>query len=297
MADEDPAYTVDARFARRAFNRASATYDAAAVLQGEVRDVLLERLTLTDLEPRIILDAGAGTGLASQALKRRYPKARVLAVDSAHRMLRAAAARGSWLRPLARVCADAARLPLKDASVDLVFSNFMLPWGDPDRVLTEFRRVLAPRGLLTFTTLGPDTLRELRDAWASADSSPRVHAFIDMHDLGDALVRSGFAEPVLDVERYTLEYADVSRLAADLKAVGEVNALAGRRKGLTGPRTFAAMRAAYEAHRRDGRLPATYEVVFGQAWGPRESPGRLASSNMVSLEDMRRQLGAKRDRR
>ena len=297
MADGDPAYTVDARFARRAFGRASATYDAAAVLQGEVRELLLERLGLTDLEPRVILDAGAGTGLASQALKRRYPKARVLAVDSAHRMLRAAAARGSWLRPLSRVCADAARLPLKDASIDLIFSNFMLPWSDPDRVFAEFRRVLAPRGLLTFTTLGPDTLRELRSAWASADSSPRVHAFIDMHDLGDALVRSGFAEPVLDVERYTLEYADVSRLAADLKAVGEVNALAGRRKGLTGPRTFAAMRTAYEAQRRDGRLPATYEVVFGQAWGPRESPGRLASSNRVSLEDMRRQLGAKRGHR
>jgi malonyl-CoA O-methyltransferase len=297
MAGEDSAYAVDAPFARRAFGRASATYDAAAVLQGEVRKLLLERLELTALEPRVILDAGAGTGVASQALKRRYPKARVLAVDSAERMLRAAAARGSWLRPLHRVCADAARLPLEDASVDLVFSNFMLPWSDPERVLTEFRRVLAPRGLLTFTTLGPDTLRELRSSWASADSSPRVHAFIDMHDLGDALVRSGFAEPVLDVERYTLEYADVSRLAADLKAVGEVNSLAGRRKGLTGPRTFDAMRAAYEAHRRDGRLPATYEVVFGQAWGPRESAGRLASSNTVSLDHMRRQLGANRRRR
>jgi malonyl-CoA O-methyltransferase len=297
MAYEDPAYAVDASFARRAFSRASATYDAAAVLQGEVRDLLLERLELTTLEPRLILDAGAGTGLASRALKRRYPKARVLAVDSAERMLRAAAARGSWLRPLARVCADAARLPLEDASVDLVFSNFMLPWSDPERVFTEFRRVLAPRGLLTFTTLGPDTLRELRGAWASADPRPRVHAFIDMHDLGDALVRSGFAEPVLDVERYTLEYADVSRLAADLKAVGEVNALAGRPKGLTGPRKFDAMRAAYETHRRNGRLPATYEVVFGQAWGPRESPGGLASSNTVSLQDMRRQLGAKRGRR
>ncbi|MGD0490059.1 MAG: malonyl-ACP O-methyltransferase BioC [Steroidobacteraceae bacterium] len=297
MAEEDAASAVDAPFARRAFGRASASYDAAAVLQGEVRNLLLERLELTELEPRIVLDAGAGTGLGGQALKRRYPRSQVLAVDSAHGMLRAAAARSSWLRPLARVCADVGSLPLKDASVDLIFSNFMLPWGDPDRVFAEFRRVLAPRGLLTFTTLGPDTLRELRSAWASADSSPRVHPFMDMHDLGDALVRSGFAEPVLDVERYTLEYADVSHLAADLKAVGEVNALAGRRKGLTGPRIFEAMRAAYEAHRRNGRLPATYEVVFGQAWGPRESPDRLASSNTVSLEDMRRQLAGKRGRR
>jgi malonyl-CoA O-methyltransferase len=297
VTDEGDAYLVDAAFARRAFNRASPSYDAAAVLQGEVRDVLLERLLLTDLDPRLILDAGAGTGIASRELKRRYPKARVLALDSAERMLNAAAARGSWLRPLSRVCADAGRLPLPEASVDLIFSNFMLPWSDADSVLAEFRRVLAPRGLLTFTTLGPDTLRELRSAWASVDPNPRVHAFIDMHDLGDALVRSGFAEPVLDVERYTLEYADVPRLAADLKALGEVNALAGRSRGLTGPRKFDAMRTAYEAHRRDGRLPATYEVIFGQAWAPSESLRRAGSPNTVSLEDMRRQLGSKRGRR
>ena len=294
MTDEGDTYRIDAAFARRAFNRASASYDAAAVLQGEVRGLLLERLQLTVLEPRLILDAGAGTGIASRELKRRYPKARVLALDSAERMLSAAAARGSWLRPLSRVCADAARLPLADASVDLIFSNFLLPWSDADRLLAEFRRVLAPRGLLTFSTLGPDTLRELRAAWASVDSNPRVHAFIDMHDLGDALVRSGFAEPVLDVERYTLEYPDVPRLAADLKALGEVNALAGRSRGLTGPRKFAAMRSAYEAHRREGRLPATYEVIFGQAWSPSESRRRAGPPNTVSLEDMRRQLGSKR---
>ena len=220
MTDEGDTYRVDAAFARRAFNRASASYDAAAVLQGEVRGLLLERLQLTVLEPRLILDAGAGTGIASRELKRRYPKARVLALDSAERMLSAAAARGSWLRPLSRVCADAARLPLADASVDLIFSNFLLPWSDTDRLLAEFRRVLAPRGLLTFSTLGPDTLRELRGAWASVDSNPRVHAFIDMHDLGDALVRSGFAEPVLDVERYTLEYPDVRAPRGGLEGPG-----------------------------------------------------------------------------
>jgi malonyl-CoA O-methyltransferase len=295
MTAEDGAYVIDASFARRAFSRASTTYDAAAVLQSEVRDLLLERLELTDLDPRLVLDAGTGTGAAGRALKRRYPKARVLAVDSARGMLGAAAARGSWFRPLSFVLADAARLPLPAASVDLIFSNFMLPWSDPDQVFAEFRRVLAPRGFLTFTTLGPDTLRELKSAWASVDSCPRVHAFMDMHDIGDALVRSGFAEPVLDVERYTLEYADVSRLGQDLKAVGQVNALAGRCKGLSSPRKFGAMRQAYEVYRRNGRLPATYEVVFGQAWAPRET--RTGSPNTVSLEDMRRQLAAKRGRR
>jgi malonyl-CoA O-methyltransferase len=297
MTAGDGGYAIDASFARRSFSRASATYDAAAVLQGEVRDLLLDRLELTALEPRLILDAGTGTGAGARALKRRYPKARVLAVDSAEGMLLTAAARGSWFRPLSFVCADAARMPLPPGSVDLIFCNFMLPWGDADQVFAEFRRLLAPRGFLTFTTLGPDTLRELRSAWASVDSSLRVHAFTDMHDLGDALVRSGFAEPVLDVERYTLEYDDVSRLAEDLRAVGEVNALVGRGKGLTGPRKFEAMRRAYETHRRGGRLPATYEVVFGQAWGPREAQGRPGAPNTVSLEEMRRQLAGKLGRR
>jgi malonyl-CoA O-methyltransferase len=168
-------------------------------------------------------------------------------------------------------------------------------------VFAEFRRVLAPRGFLSFTTLGPDTLRELRDAWREAGhrqagSQARVIPFIDMHDIGDALVRAGFAAPVLDVDRYTLTYTDVRRLAEDLKAMGARNATAGRPKGLTGPRQFAAMQAAYEAYRIDGRLPATYEVVFGQAWAPAAAERRsnLASTH-VSLDDVKRQLRMRRE--
>jgi malonyl-CoA O-methyltransferase len=182
---------------------------------------------------------------------------------------------------------------LAEGSVDLILSNFLLPWIDPDAVFSEFRRVLAPRGLLSFTSLGPDTLRELRSAWAQVDSSSRVHPFIDMHDLGDALVRAGFAAPVLDVERYTLTYTDVSRLAADLRAVGARNAASDRPKGLTGPRKFAAMQSAYEIHRRDGRLPATYEVVFGQAWAP-AAPQRIRGEDRIALSDMQRQLQTRR---
>jgi malonyl-CoA O-methyltransferase len=153
---------------------------------------------------------------------------------------------------------------------------------------------------LSFTTLGPDTLRELRAAWMQAscrygDSHTRVSHFIDMHDIGDALVRAGFAAPVLDVERYTLTYTDVRRLAADLKAVGARNATIGRPKGLTGPRQFAAMKSAYEAYRVDGRLPATYEVVFGQAWAPVAAQARpLAVSAQVSLDGLKRQLRTRR---
>jgi malonyl-CoA O-methyltransferase len=289
------AYALDTRRVRRSFDRAAETFDDAAVLQTEVRDNLLARLDWMALAPRVVVDAGAGTGHASRALIRRYPKARVIALDFSPRMLHAAGRRQSWLRRFARVCADAERLPLADGSVDLILSNLMLQWCNPDLVFAEFRRVLAPHGLLTFTTLGPDTLRELRSAWAEVDSRTHVHQFIDMHDLGDALVRCGFASPVLDVERYTLAYADVRRVAADLKATGARNATMGRARGLTGRRQFAAFQAAYEAHRRDGRLPATYEVVFGHAWTPDADVRRGAQDGAsVSLDDIKQQLRARR---
>ena len=286
--------SLDARWTRRSFDRAAATYDAAAVLQAEVRGQLLERLDLTRLEPGVVLDVGAATGQGARALKQRYPGARVIAVDASLGMLRRAARRRAWFRPFALLGADAAQLPLADASVDLAFSNLLLPWCDPDALFVELRRVLAPRGLLTLTGLGPDTLKELRAAWASVDGHARVAEFIDMHDVGDALVRAGFAAPVLDVERYTLRYSDVQGLAADLKSTGARNAAAGRLKGLTSPRKFAAMQRAYEAQRMDGRLPATCEVVFAQAWAPVEKHARAPSPQGVSLESLREQLAARR---
>jgi len=296
MSDDIRAYALEPRWVRRSFDRAAKTYDAAAVLHTEVRDNLLERLQLTTLNPSVVLDAGAGTGHASRALKRRYPRALVLALDSSRNMLLEAARQQSWLRPFGRVCADAELLPLPDGSVDLIVSNLLLQWCDPDALFAEFRRVLKPRGLLSFSAFGPDTLRELRSAWGRVDSHSHVHRFIDMHDLGDALVRSGFAAPVLDVERFTLRYLDVHKVAADLKATGAHNATAGRAKGLTTARKFAAMQAAYEGFRQDGRLPATYEVVFAHAWAPAVSARRGGDSTSVSLEEIKRELRARRDK-
>jgi malonyl-CoA O-methyltransferase len=297
--DESPpegvaAYALDSARVRRSFDRAATTYDAAAVLHAEVRGNLLARLDLMALAPRVAVDAGAGTGHASRALKRRYPKSLVIAVDTSQRMLQAAGRQQSWLRRFARVCADAEHLPLADGSVDLILSNLMLQWCDPDPTFAEFRRVLAPQGLLIFTTLGPDTLRELRSAWAKVDSRTHVNQFIDMHDLGDALVRAGFASPVMDVERYTLTYLDVRRVAADLKATGAHNSTIGRAKGLTGRRQFAGLQNAYEAFRQDGRLPATYEVVFGHAWMPVAAAHRGSQDATVSLDDIKQQLRARR---
>jgi malonyl-CoA O-methyltransferase len=296
MSEEIGAYALERNRVRRSFDRAAASYDAAAVLDAEVRNSLLQRLELTALQPRAVLDAGAGTGHGSRALKRRYPRAVVIALDSSQSMLRAAARQQPWLRPFARVCADAEHLPLASGSIDLIVSNLMLHWCDPDPVFAEFRRVLAPQGLLTFSAFGPDTLRELRTAWAQVDSHTHVHHFIDMHDLGDALVRSGFAAPVLDVDRITLQYLDVRAVAADLKATGARNAARGRPKSLTTPRKFAKLVAAYEKFRADGRLPATYEVVFAHAWVPAESRPRGTMQQSVPLDDFKRQLRARREK-
>ncbi len=275
----EPPFRLDRAGVRSAFDRASTSYDDAAVLQARVRQELLERLGSMRLEAEVVLDLGAGTGHGAFALKRLYRSATVIALDIAPGMLREAKRHSRTFRRFGRVCADAFRLPLKDECVDLVFSNLMLHWCDElDVVIGEVRRVLKPGGFLTFSTLGPDTLRELRSAWSAADSASHVNAFLDMHDVGDALTRAGFAEPVLDVERVELTYPDVLALVRDLKAIGAHNVTSARHKGLTGRGKWRAMTEAYEAFRRDGRLPASYEVVHGAAWGTGTRRGASGAS-------------------
>jgi malonyl-CoA O-methyltransferase len=274
MSEED--LLLDKRQVRRAFERAAAAYEGAAVLQHEVCRRMLERLAFIKIEPKAILDAGSGTGNAHDALMSRYPRAPIVALDLALAMLRAGRARRRWwqalpgLRPeLYAVCADIEQLPLADESVGLVWSNLSLQWvNDLPRVIRDLHRVLAPGGLLMFSTFGPDTLKELREAYRGTDRNTHVNRFVDMHDIGDMLVSARYADPVMDMEPFTLTYADVRTLMRDLKTIGARNATRGRAPGLTGKSALEAVTRNYETLRRDGRLPATFEVVYGHAWKP-----------------------------
>lgn len=265
---------LDARAIARAFERASSRYDEHAVLAGTARTEMLARLELLAFEPAVVVDLGTGTGHGARALKERWPKARVVALDRSAGMLGHARRRRSWRRGFSLVRADALRLPLATASVDLVFANLLLPWSvDLDAQLLELRRVLSPRGYVSFSTLGPDTLKELRAAWRLVDEGSHVHAFFDMHDIGDALVRAGFADPVMDVDRYTFTYPDLAALVGELRALGAQNAGQGRARGLGGATRRGRLEAAYERFRgRDGRLPASCELIYGQAWCPGANP-------------------------
>lgn len=271
----DP-YFLDPRVVRRAFDRASATFDANAAVHTELRNRLLERLDVVRLQPKVVLDVGAGTGHGARALQDRYRSAYVAAADISLDMLAQARRQQRFLKRFGRVACDAHALGFKSASVDLVFSNLMLQWcADPDRVFDELARVLTRGGLLTFTALGPDTLRELRSAW-SGDAHVSVHRFIDMHDLGDALMRAGFAEPVMDTERLTITYRALDTLLGELKGSGSTNVAFGRGRGLRSVASHRSARERYEATRANDVLPVTLEVVYGHAWGtgtPKQSRG------------------------
>jgi malonyl-CoA O-methyltransferase len=288
---------VDPRAVRRAFAKAAQTYDAAAALQREVGARMAQRLEYVRLEPEAVLDVGCGTGEAIGELAARYPAARVVGADVAPPMVAAARARSHMgrtvlrrlLRPVLRgpgglapwfVCGDVNALPLRGVAFDLVWSNLALQWvNDLPRAFAEVRRVMKVGGLFTFTTFGPDTLKELRAAFARADSYTHVSRFVDMHDIGDALVAAGFADPVVDMEMVTLTYATPAALLRELKGIGATNATRGRPRGLTGARRWQRVLASLERLRRDGRVPATFEVVYGHAW--KGEPRRTAEGHAI----------------
>lgn len=276
------------RVALRAhFNNAAAGYDAHAVLQREVAGRLLERLDLIQLQPKTILDLGCGTGYCTRDLARRYPKAKVLGLDIAPAMVRQATRlagwRQRWFGRQTYSCGDAEQLPLPSSSVDLVFSSLTLQWCDPRQTFAEVARVLRPNGLFLFSTMGPDTLKELRQAWQAVDHAPHVHPFLDMHDLGDMLLGGGFVDPVMDMEQLVMTYPTVEDALRDIRGIGAGNANAARHRGLTGKHRYRAFREAYSALQNQGRIPATFELVFGLGWGPRTELGHDADPGLATV--------------
>lgn len=282
-------YHIDKARARASFGRAADTYDAAAILQKQVREEMLSRLDLVKINPQVILDAGCGTGAASHALQKRFAKSQVVSLDFALPMLQKTRSTSYQVGMLSQLksmfgvtnqsllCADIESLPLANASIGFVWSNLAIQWcNDLDAALQEFHRVLQPEGLLMFSTFGPDTLRELRIATSQQSTDKggftSVSRFIDMHDIGDALVRAGFSAPVLDVERFTLTYDDVKSVMRDLKSIGAHNATDGRARGLLGRGFLKSLEANYEQFRMNGKLPATFEVVYGHAWRGKDKP-------------------------
>jgi malonyl-CoA O-methyltransferase len=250
---------LDKRLVRRRFALAAPTYAGASRVEAEVAARMLERLDYVKLAPRRILDAGSGAARDARSLERRYRGAHLIALDSAC----AALPRARWRQKIfgtrtIAVCADMERLPFAGESVELAWSNMALHWvSEPLAALRELERVLAPEGLLMFSTLGPDSLKELRAAAGAA----RVHEFADMHDLGDMLLAAGFAAPVMDMEMLQVDYANGAQLIADLRASGQTSARRDRPRGLAGARFRKGLERALAGPRK-----FTYEVIYGHAW-------------------------------
>ena len=291
---------IDTPRLRRAFGRAADGYERVAALQREVASRLLEQLdAIGKRPPACVLDLGCGPGGAAQTIHKQWPKAQVLAVDFALPMLRRIGVRNEWWRPTRRyvqpICADVAALPFADESADLLFSSLCLQWvADLPRTLAGFRRVLRPGGLLLFSTFGPDTLGELRDAFKLADAGDPVTPFAHIQQIGDALQSAGFRDPVLHRDRFTLTYPDVSALMRELRALGAHNARTDRRRGLMGKARMQRVFDAYETLRSDGVLPSTWEVIYAQAFAPppgqpiREHDGEIARVPLGSIPIRRR---------
>jgi malonyl-CoA O-methyltransferase len=265
---------VDRQQVGRRFSRVAANYDQADFFVREVDRRMQERLDFVKLDPKRILDLGCSRGGSFAGLAARYPAAELLGLDISPAMLQAGhAGRTGWQRWLGlgrkeqarRLAGDAANLPLKSQSTAVVWSNLLLHWlDDPLPALAEAHRVLEVGGLLMFSTLGPDSLKELRSAFS--DGYAHTQRFIDMHDLGDMLVGCGFADPVMDMEVLTLTYDSLDDMLGEMRAAGSGCAMKARRHGLTGRQAWERARVAYESLRRDGRLPATFEIVYGHAW-------------------------------
>ena len=271
-------HSLNAHDVRRRFDRAARGFDDADFVHSVTRDGLFDRLKPVVIDAGGVVDLGCATGSATAELARRFRSAKIMAVDLSQRMLEQCRAKQGWFTKTSVIQASASALPFNDQSVDVVFSNLLLPWiGDLPDVATEVARVLREDGLFVFATLGPDSLAELRDAWSHDAGHAHVNRFLDMHDVGDALVRSGLRDPVLDVDRLNVSYNSAGDLFRDLTAAGARNSLRMRNRSLVGRQRFNAMRERLETAASGDQINLNLELVYGHCWGsgPRSSGGEF----------------------
>jgi len=255
---------------KKSFDRAARSYDRAAILQTEVLSRLLARLEYIRHNPGAVIDIGCGTGKGIAGLQKKYPRSKIVGLDLAFSMLQASRKQVGFLRRKRLVNSDMEKMPFADDSFDLLFSNLALEWAnDIGATFREFGRIGRPGSLLMFATFGPGTLKELRESWSRIDQNPHVHQFIDMHDIGDAMIASGFQQPVVDAEIIRLEYQEFQQVFDDLKNTGAINADRGRSRGLMTPAILKRLESNYrQLGYEQGKFIASYEVLYGHAWLP-----------------------------
>ena len=274
----------------KAFNQHAVEYELAAKVQHEIGTRLLERLHYLKIAPQRILDLGCGSGIFSRELAQMYPKAQIVGLDLAYLMLLQAQKKHSWRRKWPLVSADMKQLPFAAGAFDLVFANQVIHWGESlEAVFRELNRVMKPNACLMFTTLGPDTFKELKHAWSGANDFAHVNEFPDMHDVGDCLMAEHFLEPVMDMELLAVHYESLPKLVHSLKAQGVKNINLRRNQGLTGRSSWKKFEQNYSSLQTDtGRYPLTYEVVYGHAWKGEQRKTEQGIETLIPISQIKR---------
>ncbi|KTD32800.1 biotin synthase [Legionella nautarum] len=276
-----------------AFSKHATEYEQAAKVQNEIGERLFERLHYLKINPRYVLDLGCGTGLFSKMLKKLYPQAEIIGLDLSYAMLQQAQKKQGWRRKWPLINADMVALPFVDGLFDLVFANQVVHWAQPlSAVIQELNRVMNVNSCLMFSTLGPDTFKELKQAWLQADQYAHTNEFIDMHDIGDCLLMEHFLDPVVDMELLTVHYPSLNHLLQNLKAQGVRNINQSRNEGLTGKTSWQAFESAYQVLcTAEGKYPLTYEVVYGHAWKGSQRRLEKGTETFIPISQIRRNQG------
>lgn len=273
----------------KTFSAQAYQYDTTSRVQQEIGDRLFARLDYLAIKPRYILDLGCGTGIFSKRLKKYYPKATIVGFDLAYTMLRQAKLKQGFRCHWSLINGEMLTMPFASNTFDLIFSNQVLHWSTSLlAAIREINRIMSPDACLMFSTLGPDTFYELREAWAVADGYAHVNSFKDMHDIGDYLLAERLLDPVMDMDMIKVHYSSLTKLLASLKAQGVRNIHPDRPKGLMGKQSWQRFQAAMKVFcTAEGDWPLTYEVLYGHAWKGVQNRTDTVTETFIPLSKLR----------